>query len=323
MPLQRVLVTGCWGFVGKAATKSLIEDGVDVWGADSHGAPGRFPGKGCVQIDLSRPAEVEKLIAWIQPTHVLHLAAQSSAGRSFKEPLDTIRNNLLATLAVLDAIRKGESRARLLAVGSTDEYGPVDDAHLPLAEARPAQPANPYALSKAVQTQCCSLYHAVYGVDVVMTRSFNHTGPGQTDTFVLPSFARQIAEIKHKVREPAMEVGNIEIKRDFLDVRDVVRAYRALLEKGKPGEIYNVCSGTSYSLKELLHRMCALAGVRVDVRVREERIRPLDARELRGNKLKITRDTGWSPAIPIEETLQSLLDYWERVVVGSGTTHTA
>lgn len=321
--MQRLLITGCWGFVGKTAAQSLAEEGVDIWGADTQSAPGRFPGKESFQVDLSEAAEVEKLLARTQPTHILHLAAHSSAGHSFKEPLGTIRNNLLSTLNILEALRKRERPARLLAVGSADEYGPADPSHLPLVETRPAHPANPYALSKAMQAQCCSLYHAVYGVDVVMTRSFNHTGPGQTDTFVLPSFARQIMEIKHKVREPAMEVGNIEIKRDFLDVRDVVRAYRALLERGKPGELYNVCSGASYTLKELLHRMCALAGVRVDVRVRDERVRPLDTMELRGNKLKIARDTGWSPEIPIEKTLQSLLDYWEQVVAGSGKTHTA
>lgn len=320
--MKRILVTGCGGFVGTAVVRKLIETGAGVWGADIGITPKAFSGFEYTRIDLADFDAVRALLKKAAPEGIIHLAAQSSAGRSFDMPHETIRNNLFAALNLLEAIRTFTVPVRLLAVGSADEYGPVDPMHLPLLETRPPHPANPYAVSKTMQTQCCMTYHALYGVDVIVTRSFNHTGPGQTDTFVLPSFARQIVEIKHKLREPVMEVGNIEIKRDFLDVRDVVDAYSALLDKGKAGEIYNVCSGKSYSLKELLHKMCAIAGVTVDVRVREDRIRPLDTPELRGNKLKITRDTGWSPGIPIEETMRSLLEHWERVIAGSGRRHT-
>lgn len=316
--MKRILVTGCGGFVGTVMVRKLIEGGIGVWGADIGARPKTFPGSEYAQIDLTGIDAVRALVKKAAPEGIIHLAAQSSAGRSFDSPRETIQNNLSAILNLLETVRHSTAPIRVLAVGSADEYGPVDPIHLPLIETRPLNPANPYALSKAMQTQCCSMYHELYGVDVIVTRSFNHTGPGQTDTFVLPSFARQIVEIKHKLREPVMEVGNIEIKRDFLDVRDVVDAYSALLDKGKAGEVYNVCSGKSFSLKELLHKMCVLAGVKVDLRVREDRIRPLDAPELRGNKLKITRDTGWSPGIPIEETMRSLLDHWERVIVGSG-----
>jgi GDP-4-dehydro-6-deoxy-D-mannose reductase len=321
--VKRILVTGCDGFVGAIAARTFVEQGLHVLGADIGNAPKRFRGQEYTQADLAQLDQVKRLVTKGKPDAIVHLAAQSSAGRSFTEPHDTIRNNVLATLNLLEAIRGAGHPIRMLAVGSADEYGPVDPSHLPLVEARPPHPANPYALSKSIQTQLCSTFHALYGVDVVVTRSFNHTGPGQTDTFVLPSFARQIVEIKCKLRDPVMEVGNIEIKRDFLDVRDVIRAYRALLDSGKPGEIYNVCSGKSYSLKELLHKLGAIAGVRVEIQVREDRIRPLDTQELRGNKLKITRDTGWSPSIPIDETLRSLLDYWEKVIMGSDKTSTA
>lgn len=316
--MRRILVTGCGGFVGSVLVRSLVDAGADVHGADLGAAPSSFPGARYTRTDLADFEAVMALIDKTAPDGIIHLAAHSSAGRSFKDPHETIRNNVHAALNLLESLRRSESTARLLAVGSADEYGPVDPVHLPLVETRQAHPANPYALSKAVQTQCCSLYHSLYGIDVVMTRSFNHTGAGQTDTFVLPSFAKQIVEIKHKLRDPVMEVGNLDIKRDFLDVRDVVEAYLLLLRKGRAGEIYNVCSGTSCSLKELLHKLCALAKVTVEIRVREDRIRPTDTPELRGNKLKITRDTGWSPAISIDETLQSLIDYWHGVIVGSG-----
>jgi GDP-4-dehydro-6-deoxy-D-mannose reductase len=315
--LERVLVTGCWGFVGRNLISKLAAEGFEVWGVDKSSTDEQFAGKDFVSLDLTDGDKVRALIGKIKPAYIVHLAAQSSAGRSIDNPLATIITNLLPTLHILDTVRLAPGKTRLLAVGSADEYGQVEAVHLPLMEARQTQPCNPYGLSKVLQSQCCSAYASLYGVDVVITRSFNHTGPWQTDTFVLPSFAKQIVEIKYGLRDPEIEVGDIEVKRDFLDVRDVVEAYISLLYKGKTGEVYNVCSGKAYSLRELLNRMCKIAGIDLSIRVREERTRRVDPRELRGNKLKITRDTGWSPKIPIEETLRSLLVFWERVIMSS------
>jgi GDP-4-dehydro-6-deoxy-D-mannose reductase len=201
---------------------------------------------------------------------------------------------------------------RLLAVGSADVYGPVDDQSLPLVESRLPNPPSPYALSKLLQEQCCSQYALLYDVDVVMTRSFNHTGAGQTDTFVLSSFARQIAEIKAGTRDATVRVGNVDVRRDFTDVRDVCRAYTLLLEKGRRGRIYNVCSGVSHSLRELLEKLAEIAGIEIKIEVDKSCLRAVDIPELYGDNTRLATDTDWRPEIPIEDTLAALLHYWSQ-----------
>jgi GDP-4-dehydro-6-deoxy-D-mannose reductase len=262
---------------------------------------------------------VTVLLDEIQPDYIVHLAAQSSAGVSFSEPLRTIRSNVLPILYILDFLRTRSLKTRLLAVGSADEYGPVARDAMPLVENRAPNPVNPYALSKVMQAECCKSYASLYEVDVVITRSFNHTGAGQTDTFVLPSFARQVAEIEAGLRPPVIEVGDLEVLRDFLDVRDVGAAYIALLEKGRKGEIYNVCSGRAYRLRDLLDQIIDIAGVQVEVRVSSERLRPVDTPELRGDNGKIVRDTAWEPQISMKDTLSALVAHW-RQVIGKGNT---
>jgi GDP-4-dehydro-6-deoxy-D-mannose reductase len=308
------LVTGCGGFVGPYVIKALVREGYEVWGVDIEEPNHGFAGQRYVSLDLSNRAAVDGLLEQAAPSAIVHLAAQSSAGRSFQEPITTLTRNILPILYLLEFARKRATGARILAVGSADVYGSADQTDIPLKETSPAKPLNPYALSKAIQEQCCVQYASLYGTDVVLTRSFNHTGEGQRDVFVLSSFARQISEIRMKVRKPVVEVGNVDLRRDFTDVRDVARAYAALLRDGKRGEVYNVCSGVSYSLRELLETMCRIAGVVVDIRVDSGRVRPADIMELRGDSSKITRDTGWSPAIPIDDTLKSLLDFWSGTI---------
>jgi GDP-4-dehydro-6-deoxy-D-mannose reductase len=188
---------------------------------------------------------------------------------------------------------------------------------LPVREDTPVNPESPYALAKVIQNQCGHAYAKLYRVDAVMTRSFNHTGPGQRDTFVLPSFARQVAEIGRGQRDAEIEVGNLDVQRDFLDVRDVCDAYVVLLKKGRMGETYNVCSGQSYRVGDLLRELCALADIHVAIRVDVARLRPVDTPELRGNPSKMREQTGWATKIPIKETLKSLLQYWDERLVGT------
>jgi len=298
----------------------LHAQGFEAWGADIRGSVDNFPGKEYVPCDLQDERSVTLLLDEVQPDCVIHLAAQSSAGISFGEPLRTIRGNVLPVLYILDFLRTRSLKTRLLAVGSADEYGPVPPEAMPLVESRAGNPVNPYALSKVIQAQCCTSYASLYGVDVVITRSFNHTGPGQTDTFVLPSFARQIAEIEAGLRPPVMEVGDLEVRRDFLDVRDVAGAYAALIERGRKGEIYNVCSGRAYRLRDLLDQIIKIAGIEVEVRTAKGRLRPVDTPELRGDNGKIIRDTSWEPKIPMEETLSSLVAHWREIVGGRNET---
>jgi GDP-4-dehydro-6-deoxy-D-mannose reductase len=309
--VERVLVTGCSGFVGRYLTDLLVREGYDVWGVDLLEAPD-FAGEKFSTANLQSRDGVGELLDEVQPRHIVHLAAQSSGARSFKEPHATIRNNVAPALNILEHLRTTSLEARFLSVSSVDVYGVVKEESLPLRETMRPNPNNPYGLSKTMQEQSCTMYASIYGMDVVSTRSFNHTGAGRPDTFVLSSFAKQITEVKLGLRDLQVDVGDIELMRDFSDVRDVCRAYLSLLQKGKRGEIYNVCSGVSFSLRELLEKLAELAGVTVNIRVDESRLRPTNMRDLRGDNSKLKADTGWAPEVPIEETLRSLLDYWER-----------
>jgi GDP-4-dehydro-6-deoxy-D-mannose reductase len=310
--MKRVLVTGSGGFVGPYVVDALVRAGCRVSGVDMRDDAGSAALETYVSQDLSDRKAVETLIDRVSPDAIVHLAAQSSAGRSFSEPFDTLTRNILPVINLLDVVRKRARHIKILAVGSADVYGPVAETDLPLVESRVPNPLNPYALSKAIQEQCCIQYARLYKTDVVATRSFNHTGAGQRDTFVLASFARQISEIRLGMREPVLDVGDLDLRRDFTDVRDIAEAYVSLLERGKAGEVYNVCSGTARSLRGLLGLLCETAKVRPEIRVDQKRLRPADIRELRGDPSKIARDTGWRSRIAITETIEWLLDSWTR-----------
>jgi GDP-4-dehydro-6-deoxy-D-mannose reductase len=293
----------------------LVAAGHDVWGVDRAGAPSDLEAQRHITADLTHPDEVTSALERSRPQWIVHLAAQASVRTSFDEPIPTVLNNTLPTLHILDWLRRAGVGARLLAIGSAEEYGVVPPDALPLAEVTPANPSSPYALAKSLQNQACRAYASLYGVDVVCTRSFNHTGAGQRDAFVLPSFARQMCEMKAGLREAVLEVGNLDVRRDFLDVRDVCAAYEALLERGQRGETYNVCSGRSRRLHDLVERLSELAGVDVEIKVDPQRLRPVDMPELRGDGAKIEAATGWKPTIEMDDTLRSLLDYWSGRVV--------
>jgi GDP-4-dehydro-6-deoxy-D-mannose reductase len=307
--VKRVLVTGSNGFVGRILCASLHSDGVEVVGIDVDDTDATVE---TYTIDLLDSDAVAEILDDVAPEGIIHLAAQSSAARSFDQPGSTIENNLLPALHILEHTRTRQPDVRILVVGSADVYGPVPADRQPIAEAQVPNPVNPYALSKWLQEEVCRQYASMYQINVVMTRSFNHTGAGQRDLFVLPSFARQIAEIKAGKRETRVEVGNIEVKRDFSDVKDVCRAYRRLLADGRSGSVYNVCSGTAYSLRELLEKLAKIAGVDIQITVDPHRVRPADMEELCGDHTMITTDTGWKPEIPIDDTLRSLIEYWSE-----------
>lgn len=305
--MERVLVTGCGGFVGRYLVEALAQSNYDVYGVDRKDHVEWIKDKKYHACDLTDQSTVVDLLNKVQPRHIVHLAAQSSAGRSFAEPHLTLHTNVTPILHLLEYLRTSESSLRLLSVGSADVYGVVDESAMPLQESLPPQPTNPYSLSKTIQEMCCARYAELYDVDVVSTRSFNHTGAGQRTTFVLPSFAEQILEIRNGERDAVVKVGNVEPKRDFSDVRDVCRAYVLLLEKGKRGEIYNVCSNVSYSIRSLLEKLASLAGVSIELQVDPERLRKVEMMELRGDYGKLAMDTGWAPEISIDDTLRSLL----------------
>lgn len=309
--MEKALVTGCNGFVGRALVARLAAAGYEVWGADRVAASG-FAGQHCFIGDLSDDAFVDEIMQRAAPTSIVHLAGQASVRQSFDDPVQTLSDNTRPALNLLNWLRRSGSRARALLIGSADEYGTVDQALLPLKEETPINPVSPYALAKAIQSQYGRMFAQLYEVDSIMTRSFNHTGPGQRDNFVLSSFARQVAAIRRGTRGETIEVGNLDVRRDFLDVRDVCDAYVVLLKKGRTGETYNVCSGNSYRIGDMLRQMCDIAGVDVTIRLDAARLRPVDMPDLRGDPGKMRAHTGWSASRPVAETLRSLLDYWDK-----------
>lgn len=303
----RVLVTGANGFVGGYLCRELAGNGYDVvcGVSDSGGLP--WPSR---EFDLTDAKSVDDLVGWAGTIDcVVHLAAIAYLLEAAKSPVGVMDVNLAGTIRLIDSVQRRAAGARILFVGSGEAYGKPE--RLPVTEDHPLRPGNPYAISKAAADQFCA-YAAATGVNVVRARPFNHSGAGQPDGVVLSSFSKQIAEMEAGLREPIMRVGNLEAIRDFSHVRDVARAYRLLLDKGRAGEAYNVCSAQSYRIKDLLDALLGLTKVRVSIETDPARMRVVDVPEVRGSHDKLTAATGWTPSITMQELLQELLDYWRK-----------
>ncbi|MFQ5600557.1 MAG: GDP-mannose 4,6-dehydratase [Candidatus Krumholzibacteriia bacterium] len=311
--MARYLVTGAGGFVGPHLLRALQDAGHEVWSTDRFALAGDVRHRIC---DLTDSEAVRALVDALQPDGVLHLASASSVAQSFEHPQFALQNNLLSACNLFEAVRRSVPRARVLVVGSAEQYGIVRAADLPLREEHPLQPASPYAVSKVAQELLALQYRSSWGTPVILTRSFNHSGPGQSDRFVLPGFARQIAEAEAGRREPVLHVGNLDVERDFLDVRDVARAYVLLMQKGEPGRAYNVCRGESHRLRDLVDALVAHA--RADVRIEPDptRMRPADLPVLRGDPARLRASTGWEPRLSMETTLADVLEDWRRRISG-------
>jgi GDP-4-dehydro-6-deoxy-D-mannose reductase len=251
---------------------------------------------------------VQNIIAEIKPDLIFHLAAQSSVEKSFKQPELTYKINVEGTNNIFASLINCNIKPRVLIVSSADVYGTPDK--LPITEEAELHPSSPYAESRVEQEQISRRYYEEYGIPVIIARSFHHTGPGQRAEFVCSNFAKQISEIE-KGAQPIIKVGNLQIKRDFSDVRDVVEAYRLLMEKGAAGEIYNVCSGKSYALREVLDILIKMTSISVKIEQEASRTRKHDAPDWRGDNSKLLA-LGWNPSIPFETTLKDLLDYWRK-----------
>jgi GDP-4-dehydro-6-deoxy-D-mannose reductase len=317
----RLLVTGAGGFVGGHLVELVRREApaTSVHGVVlPHGslAWSTTQGTRIVEADLDDPAAAAAVIEEVRPEGIVHLAGQSSVQQSWLDPGGTLRTNVLGIVHLLDAARRASLRPAVLVVGSAEEYGPVAEAELPIRETAPLRPASPYAVSKLAQGALALLYGPAGGMRVVLTRTFHHTGPGRGEAFAESSFARQIAEIEHGLRPPLIEVGNLDAVRDFTDVRDVVRAYMLLLEKGEPGRAYNVCSGRGRRIREILDLLLAGSSARVELRVDQERLRPADVPAQVGDPSLLRAATGWEPRIPLEETLADLLADWRARVAG-------
>ena len=304
----RVLVTGLPGFVGTHLAAALTARGARLSGLGL-GAPPATAADGWHEADLRDAGAVARAVAAGAPDRVVHLAAQSSAAASFVDPGETFTVNVSGTWNVLVAVHRHAPRARVLIVGTSEVYGP-QPAGTRTAEDTTFRPVSPYALSKAAADALAERFGREHAVDVVRTRSFGHTGPGQDTRFAVPAWAKQIAAIERGDAEPVLRVGNLDVVRDLADVRDVAAAYVALLERGAAGGVYNVCRGDGVSLTHVVERLVALARVPVTVAVDPARLRPADVPYLVGDPTAITRDTGWRATTALDQTLADVLDEW-------------
>lgn len=300
---QRALITGVNGFVGTYLEQELYQAGYEVIGTDLQGR--------AVTADLLNKETTKNLVNDIAPDYIFHLAGQASVALSWQNPQMTVDVNVIGTLNLLDGVKIADKPIRIVVIGSSDEYGKVKKEDCPISERFEPHPESPYAVSKYMQEKMALLYQTAYGMDVVLTRSFNHTGPGQKKGFVIPDFASQIARIE-KGAEPVLRVGNLNARRDFSDVRDIVRGYRLLAETGKCGEIYNIGAGKSYQIAEILRILVSLAKIKIDVIEEPEKMRPIDTPLILADIEKIRRDTGYVPKFRIEDTLKDTLDYWRN-----------
>lgn len=303
MSNRKLLLTGGSGFVGSTLLR--------LWAAS--------PWEEWDELAVAQPSpdlrDAQAVLAWIdsvRPDGVLHLAAQSFVPASFENPRHTYEVNLLGTLNLLTALKKTGFSGRFLQVGTADAYGLVAESDLPVAETLALQPRNPYAVSKAACELLCRQMAISEGLDIVLARPFNHTGPGQPSRFAVSGFARQAAEIQRGHSPPVLKVGDLSVTRDISDVRDVLEAYRLLLARGETGEIYNVCSGREICLRDVLERILALAGVEAEIAVDASRLRPAEQRRIYGTAEKLKKATGWEQRHSLDVTLRDMIDYWKR-----------
>ena len=307
------LVIGAGGFVGKYLLQQLLDEGQDAGATKLRHEHIRMDGVEVFDLDLSDQNAIRQLLAAHRPAQIYHLAAQSSVSVSWKNPELTIDVNIKGTLHLLEAIRSIEGYdPRILLVGSGEEYGYLREGACPIQETEALHPGNIYAVTKACQNMIGSVYARAYGMAIVMVRAFNHIGVGQSPTFVAADFALQIAEMEAGLRPPVMQVGNLSAKRDFSDVRDVVRAYTMLMQKGIAGETYNVGSGQAVSIQELLDTLLGLSRTSIAVEQDPARLRPSDVPVIEADTSKLREDTGWEPIYSLEETLHTMLDHNRR-----------
>jgi len=267
-----------------------------------------------IDCDLRDAVAVRHCLSEVKPDFIFHLAAQSFVPTSWKAPVETIVTNMVGQINIFEAMRSLKLKSRIQIAGSSEEYGLVCEDELPIKETNPLRPLSPYGVSKVGQDLLAYQYHKSYGIHVVRTRAFNHTGPRRGDVFVESNFSKQIAMIEKGKKEPVMDVGNLNARRDFTDVRDIVKAYWLALEKGEPGEVYNIGSGRDISIKDLLKKLFELTDMEVEVRQDPARMRPSDVEVLLADVTKFHELTGWVPEIPFDQTLTDLLNYWrERV----------
>lgn len=317
---MRSLITGVSGFAGSHLADYLLAEGgaaAEVWGCDVTGARRSYlsPSVRLIAADLRDPQAAHRVMAQARPERIFHLAGQAFVAESRTHPWETIETNLRAQLNVLEAVVASGLRPNILVIGSSEEYGRLGNPGQAIDEAQPLRPDNPYSVSKVAQDLLGLQYFLTYGLPIVRARPFNHIGPRQNHKFAAAAFASQVAAIEAGQQPPVIQVGNLEARRDFTDVRDTVRAYELLVERGQAGEVYNIGSGESHRIQELLDVLLSLARVPIRVETDPARLRPNDGPDLVCDASRLRQATGWRPQYRLEETLRDLLNYERSVLV--------
>lgn len=316
---KRVLITGISGFVGSWLAEFLLKQDLEVTGIV------RWRSKldnielikdkiNLVYADMKDGHSVNSSISNIEPDYIFHLAAQSYVPMSFMAPVDTMENNVIGTINLLEAVRKSKCSPVIHIAGSSEEYGLVYPEELPIKETNQLRPLSPYGISKVAEDLLGTQYNKTYGLKTIITRAFNHTGPRRGDVFVTSNFAKQLAEIEKGLREPIIYVGNLTTKRDFSDVRDIVKAYWLAVTKCEYGEVYNICSEKEIDIQKVLDLLISISTIKNKIKITPDssRIRPSDVLVLKGDCSKFKNITEWKNEIPFETTIEDLLNYWRR-----------
>jgi GDP-4-dehydro-6-deoxy-D-mannose reductase len=311
---MKALVIGGGGFVGSYLANQLSNElGFEVFVTKTEREQLSLANAKIYDCDILQKEQIEQVLKTIRPNYIFHLAAQSSVAHSWKNPGLTIDVNVKGCVNVLDAIRTLDYKPRVLLIGSGEEYGHIQQAECPIKETTALRPGNIYAATKCCQNMLGKIYSDAYDMDIMMVRAFNHIGPNQAPFFVVSDFCKQVAEIECGLKEPIMYVGNLSAKRDFTDVRDVVRAYGMLMQFGKTGETYNVGTGHAIEIKEILNQIIAMSNVKIEVKIDADKLRPVDVPIIEPDISKINECTGWKPEISLSQTLSETLTYWREI----------
>ena len=324
--MKRILITGISGFVGGHFTHYLTQKKKDF---AIHGISRSKPNWNFVphelrekihfhQADLLDMKRTSLILQDIRPDYIVHLASFSSVANSWKQPVECFLNNTNIFLNIIESVRLHNINCKILSVGSSEEYGIVEENNLPLRENYRTMPTSPYAVARVSQENLAMIYSKGFHLNIVCTRSFNHVGPGQSDRFVISSIVKQFAEIKLNKRKPVIRIGNGSIIRDFSDVQDVVAAYDSLLEKGQSGEIYNVCSGKGYRILDVVKSISENYEINVKIEHEDDLLRPIDNPTILGNYDKIEKHVGWRPRVNFVESIEKIFEYWSDQIIMKG-----
>lgn len=313
---MRVLITGIEGFVGGYLSQLFLSKRDEVIGTyyDENILKRQYSNKIILHnLNITDNQEMNLLLKKYKPDIIYHLAAQSSVSYSWENPQETMSINVNGTINLLKGVAKFSIQSKVILIGSSEQYGKVTKEELPISEEQPLKPTNPYAISKVTQELIANLYYTSKHLKIIKIRSFNHTGPRQATTFVLPDFAKQIVDIERNIIPPIIRTGNLQVKRDFSDVRDIVKAYKLLGDKGVIGETYNVGSGNSYLLQELLDYMIAQSKVEIIIKQDRKKIRPIENLEIICDNSKLKK-LGWKNTIPITQTINDIIKYYREKI---------